>query len=124
MSSENYRNLVYGNINQRGWQTPGYPQRLASQPNINILNFAEVASAEIAEAQLQNSPFSPLPAIGCISNRGCPGQSECASGRCQGKAITKPVAPQFNNGTIGAFAENFARCGKRAEGKLSDINGN
>jgi hypothetical protein len=119
MSSENYRNLFRGNINQPGRRTPGFLTANPYQPYINILNFAEVASADIAEAQLQNSPFASFPAIGCT--KGYLGSSACVGGLYQGKLATEPIASQFNNGTVAAFTENFASCGKGAEGKLHEV---
>ena len=125
MNYENYKNLVYGRADDPGWQTPEYPTRFVYQPNINIGNFAAVASADIADANLQNSPLTCLPGLGCRYPGGCPGQTTCESGRCLAQTITKPVAPAFNNGDILAYTENYVPnvrgCGKAAEGKLSEI---
>ena len=118
-SPENYRNLVYGNINPPGWQTPGYPTSQSYQPHINMANFIESASADVDEAQLQNSPFSPLPAIGC--SHGHLGAARCNNGTFQGNEALSQQATAFQQGTVLAFTENFAGCGKAAEGKLANL---
>ncbi len=119
ISTESYRNLVYGNPSPLNYRTPGFPSTyVQNNTTMDFKNLVDIATAEttiaaktaiaadITEAAIQNSPYGYLPALSCSSNINCPGEQSCESGRCLPKIITKPTTTNIN-GTILAYTESF-----------------